>query len=132
MDGLFQRADRISDLIKREVSYILAQEVKDPRIDLVTITRVLVSKDLKNAKIFFSTIREGEALAAIQKAVKSAAGFVQRKLASRIQLRYTPHITFVYDSSAEVESRMYKILDDIDKDLETQEGNIDDFVKSDQ
>ncbi len=118
MNSSYQRADRISDVIKKEVVNVLAREVKDPRLSFVTITRVVMSRDLKNAKIYFATIKEGEELESILEGLKSASGFMQRKLGSRLQLRYTPHISFVSDSSIERETRMDKILKDIEQELE--------------
>jgi ribosome-binding factor A len=118
MKSSYQRKDRVSDIIRREVSEVLSRDVRDPRLSFVTITHVRVSKDLKSAKIFFTTIKEGDELKAILEGLKSASGFVQRKLGSRIHLRYTPHISFVYDSSVENGSRMEKILKNIEGELE--------------
>jgi ribosome-binding factor A len=120
MHSSYQRVDRISDIIKKEVSDVLLREVKDPRLSFITITHVSVAKDLKSAKIFFTTMKEGDELELICKGLKSASGFVQRKLGSRIHLRYTPHILFIYDSSIENGSRMNKILKDIEEELETK------------
>ncbi|MEI6127404.1 MAG: 30S ribosome-binding factor RbfA [Pseudomonadota bacterium] len=114
----FQRTDRISDVIKKEISEVLLREVKDPRLVFVTITDVQVTKDLKNAKVFFTTLREGEELAAISEGLRHAAGFVQRKLGARLHLRCTPHIFFAYDSSIEEGARMDKILRGIKETLE--------------
>ena len=111
------RTNRVSDVIRKEVSEILLREVKDPRLTFVTITHVSVSKDLKNAKIFFTTMKEGEDLDAMLQGLKRAAGYVQRKLGSRIHLRYTPHISFLYDSSLEKSSRIDNILKDIEEKL---------------
>ncbi len=118
MNSSYQRADRISDLIKREVADVLCREVKDPRLSFVTITRVVMTRDLKVARIYFSTIYEGEEFKAILKGLKSASGFVQRKLASRINLRSTPHISFVYDGLFESGTRMDMILRGIEQELE--------------
>ena len=121
MKSSYQRTDRISDIIRREVSDIIFREVSDPRLSFVTITHVRVSKDLKNARIYFTTIKEGEELKAILEGLKSASGFVQRKLGSRIHLKYTPRISFVYDSSIENGSRMDKILKDLEEEMEGKE-----------
>lgn len=122
MNSSYQRADRISDLIKREVADVLSREVKDPRLSFVTITRVVMTRDLKVARIYFSTIYEGEEFKAILKGLKSASGFVQRKLASRINLRNTPHISFVYDGLFESGTRMDMILRGIEQELEEKNG----------
>ncbi len=110
----FQRSDKISDLIKREVADILFRQVKDPRLGFVTVTSVDVSKDLKNAKIFFSSIKKGDELKAQMKGLKDATGFVQRKMAEVIKLRYIPHISFVYDSSIDEGFRIEKLLKQIE------------------
>lgn len=120
MKSPYQRTDRVSDVIKREISWILSRDVKDPRLDFVTITHVKVSKDLKSAKIFFTTIKKGVELESIIDGLKKASGFMQRRLGSRIQFRYTPHISFVYDSTMEYGSRMDKILKDIEGELKTK------------
>ena len=60
MSGPYQRTDRVSDVIKKEVSEILAREIKDPRLQFVTITHVKVSRDLRNARIFFATFKEDQ------------------------------------------------------------------------
>ncbi len=109
----FQRSDKVADLIKREVADILFKHVKDPRLDFVTVTSVDVSKDLKNAKIFFTSIKKGDELKTQMRGLKDAAGFVQRKMGQVIKLRYTPHISFIYDSSIDEGLRIGKILQDI-------------------
>ncbi len=121
MKNAYQRTDRVSDILRRNVSEILFREVKDPRLRFVTITHVRVSKDLKNAKIFFTTIKEGEEREAIMKGLKNAAGFVQKKLGPRLHLRYIPHISFVYDSFEESGTRIDKLLKNIEDGLTTKE-----------
>ncbi len=121
MSGPYQRSDRVSDTVRREVSSILAREVKDPRIRFVTVTHVRMSKDLKNARVFFTSMTPGPELDEVRAAVKRATGFVQRMLAGRLHLRYTPHLTFEYDRLPEEGSRMYKMLSDIEQDLDTKE-----------
>ena len=113
----FQRTDRVADLMQREIADILLKEVKDPRVGFVTITAVRLSKDLKNARVFFTTLQEGEALEAATEGLRHAAGFVQRKVGGRLQLRYTPHITFAYDSSFETGAHMDRILREIEEQL---------------
>lgn len=118
MKSAYQRSDRVSDAIKREIADVLSREVKDPRLEFVTITDVQVTRDLKEARIFFTTMREGEEFTALVDGLHHASGFLQRKLGSRLNLRYTPHISFVYDSSIEHGVRMNKILRSIEEELE--------------
>lgn len=121
MRHAYQRTVRISDIIKREVADILSRDVKDPRLGFITITQVTVAKDLKNARVFFTTMREGQELDALQEGLQHAAGFVQRKLGARLQLRHTPHITFIYDTSVAQGIRMNKILTTLEQKLDTDE-----------
>lgn len=113
----FQRTDRVADLMQREIADILLREVKDPRVRSVTITAVRLSKDLRNARVFYTTLQEGEARESTAEGMRHAAGFVQRKVGGRLQLRYTPHITFAYDSSFETGAHMDRILREIEESL---------------
>ncbi len=121
MDNSYQRTDRIADVLRREIADVLSREVKDPRLQFVTITHVRVTRDLRNARVFFSTLKEGEELEAIRQGLKKASGFVQRKVGSRIHMRYTPHITFEHDELFEHGSRMDRILKDVEEELEKDE-----------
>jgi ribosome-binding factor A len=120
MSGTFQRTDRVADVVQRDIAEVLLREVKDPRVRFVTITAVRLSKDLRNARVFFTTLlQDGQELADVLEGLRHAAGFVQRKIGGRLQLRCTPHITFVYDSSFENGARMDKILRGIEDELKT-------------
>ena len=117
------RQNRINDAVKQEMAQIL-RDVKDPRIagSLVSITAAQVSPDLKFAKIFFSVL--GDDKDEVLKALKSAAGFFRSELAKRINLRITPNLTFVYDSSAEYGANISKILKGLDiKPIEDEDEN---------
>lgn len=111
-----RRADRVSDLIKAELSDILRREVRDPVIGPVTVTGVKMSNDLRSARIYFvrlgSDINTREAEEHLQK----AAGFLKRELGKRVHLRYMPELVFVYDKSFEYGSRIEKLLSEIRKD----------------
>ncbi len=120
MSGTFQRTDRVGDLMRRDIADILLRDVKDPRVRFVTITDVRLSKDLRNARVFFTVLlQEGQLLDDVTEALRHAAGFVQRKVGSRLQLRCTPHITFAYDTSFENGSRMDTILRGIEEELDS-------------
>ncbi len=115
----YKRTDRVSDVIRREISAILLKEVKDPRLRSVTITQVRMARDLKSAKVYYSLpsgLTDPDAAGGLE----SASGFIQKKLGDRIRLRYTPRIQFVHDDSIEYGQRMDKILSSIEKDLEEE------------
>ena len=121
MKSSYQRSDRVADIIRREVSDILFREVKDPRLSFITITSVDLGKDLRNAKIYYTSLKEAEELEEIKKSLKKAVGFVQRKLGKRVHLRYLPQLSFVYDSSLKYGSHMDNIFRKIDEELSEKE-----------
>ena len=121
MKSSYQRSDRVADIIRREVSDILFREVKDPRLSFITITSVDLGKDLRNAKIYYTSLKEAEELEEIRKSLKKAVGFVQRKLGKRVHLRYLPQLSFVYDPSIEYGSHMDSIFRKIDEELSEKE-----------
>ena len=96
----FKRSDRISDLIKVEISNILSFEVKDPRVRGITILRVELSSDMKNSFIYFSgdnsfnELDSEEILVGLEK----AKGFIRKKLSLNLNLRRTPEICFKEES----------------------------------
>jgi len=121
MKSTHSRADRLADLIKREVSEILLREVQDPRVAMVTITHATVTSDLKQAKVFFSTMKTGQELADTITGIERAAGFVQRQLGGNMHLRYVPHLTFLFDDTLIQAAHM----DQIFRELEEKEEHAD-------
>lgn len=117
MSGPYRRTDRLADLIKREVATALSRDVKDPRLGFVTVTHVRLSRDLRTARVLYTTMATGAELDAIQAALQRATGFVQKKVGERVVMRYTPQITFAHDTSYERGARMEKLLNDIERQL---------------
>ena len=107
------RQDRVNDSVAREASQII-REIKDPRVAsaLVTVTAASVSQDLKYAKIYYSCLSGKDP--ETDRGLASAAGFVRGQLAKRLNLRITPEITFVYDSSLEHGMKIASILNSLD------------------
>lgn len=108
----FPRGRRIADQIQRELSEIIRLELKDPRIDLVTITDVEVTQDNAHAKVFFTALGETAQQEAATRALDHAAGFLRSNLAKRIKLRTVPQLHFHYDVSVERGMRLSKLIDD--------------------
>ncbi len=112
------RIVRISEEVKREISNIIRNELKDPRLpDMVSIVSCNVTKDLRYAKVFISVLGADEEKKNAINALKSAAGFIRRELGHRVQLRYTPEIHFELDTSIEHGIYINKLLDDAKKEL---------------
>jgi len=107
------RQDRVAEAIKKEVSIIIHDELKDPRLGFVTITSVELSQDLRYAKILFSVLGEEEDYRKTQKALDSALGFIRRLIAARVNLRFAPEIIFREDRSTEYSVKIQKVLDEI-------------------
>ena len=120
------RRGRINDAVKEELSSIL-REIKDPRIvdNFVTITAAEVAPDMKNARIYFSSLaddnlaEEGKLSPEnkeILKGLNSAAGFMRRELARRLNLRATPELSFQYDESMKHGAKINTILSNIERE----------------
>ncbi|MDD5770963.1 MAG: 30S ribosome-binding factor RbfA, partial [Candidatus Omnitrophica bacterium] len=94
-------------------SLIIHDELKDPRIGFVTITKVELSRDLRNAKIFYSVLGKEEERSKTKMALDSALGFIRSLIAERINLRFATEIMFQEDRSIEYSARIEEILNNI-------------------
>jgi len=106
------RPQKLADQIQRELSELLARELRDPRVGMVTITSVDVSPDLSHAKIFF-TILEKAKLDDTLRGLKSSAGFLRAQLARRIKIYTTPELRFLYDESVERGDHLSRLIDSV-------------------
>jgi ribosome-binding factor A len=104
------RPQRIGDLIQRELSDLLAREVRDPRVGMVTITSVDVSPDMSHAKVFF-TLLEKSNLDAVLQGLTRASGFLRSQLAKRVKLYSMPELRFEYDETIERADRLSRLID---------------------
>lgn len=99
---MINRIDRISEEVKRELSNIIQNDLKDPRLPkMISLTTVSVTKDLKFAKVYVSVLGTDEEKKNAISGLKSAAGFMRRELSKRVQLRATPELHFILDDSIE-------------------------------
>lgn len=114
------RQDRVKHAIKKEVSNIIQNELKDPRLGFVTITDVEMTPDLRYAKVFFSVLGKDEDYKKTKDALDSAMGLIRKLVAERIQLRFAPEISFKEDRSSEYGIKIQKVLDQI-KELDKPE-----------
>lgn len=113
---------RISMEVQRELSQIIRSEIKDPRIHpLTSVVAVEVTPDLKYCKAYISVLGDEEAGKATIEGLRSAASFVRRELAHRVNLRNTPEIKFILDQSIEYGVNMSKLIDEVTKDLHDDE-----------
>ena len=108
--------NRINGEVLRELSSIIRDEVKDPRIDpLLTVTREEVTPDLQFCKCYVSSLGSDEMLEDSIEGLKSAGGFIRRELAHRVNLRKTPELQFVADRSMEYAIEMSKKIEELAK-----------------
>ena len=108
----FKRTERIAELIREEISHILRFDIKDPRLGMLSVTRVKVTPDLKHAHIYISPFKKEDVVVTLD-CLKTARGFIQKKLGDRTKLRYTPIIEFHEDDSIKYGAHIMEILEDL-------------------
>ena len=107
------RNARVAEEIKRVISDIIKNDIRDPRLpDFLSITNVEVANDFSFAKIFYSLLDGKDNLKDVQNALKSANGFIRRELGSRVRLRQTPELRFIYDDSIEHVIDLNRLIDE--------------------
>lgn len=106
------KIDRIASQMVKEISYILATEVKDNDIRFVTVTDVKVTNDLSFAKVYVTVLKDDKREETL-KALRSASGFIRKTLADRLEIRHIPELEFVYDESIEYGKKIENIIENI-------------------
>jgi ribosome-binding factor A len=95
----FQRTDRVAEQLHMEIAKLIQQEVQDPRVKMVTITSVDVTRDLEHAKIYFAVHDEENQAEKTLEGLKKASGFLRVRLGQEMKLRLVPHLHFHYDKT---------------------------------
>jgi len=108
--GVRIRPERVAEQLRMDVADILQNDLKDPRLGMVTCTRVDLTNDLRHAKVYVSVL--GEDKDDSMRALESATGYVRRKLARRLGLRVSPEIVFVFDPSVEYSIRLEGLIEE--------------------
>lgn len=107
------RIEKVQELIKQEISKIILQELKDPRIGFVTVTQVDVSGDLRYAKIYVSLMGDKEQIQNTWSGLQAALGYMRREIGRRIRLRCTPELSFQIDKSLDYSVHIQELLEKI-------------------
>lgn len=109
----FSRSERVADAVRRELANLIRQEVRDPRLDLVNITGVDVSRDLSVAKVYVNFITEPDETELVTRlaALNKAAGFLRSQLARRVVMRATPELRFYYDETGRRGTHLSALID---------------------
>ncbi|WP_299787010.1 30S ribosome-binding factor RbfA [uncultured Shewanella sp.] len=124
----FSRTRRIAQQLQQELAQVLQRDIKDPRIGMVTVNDVDVSRDLSYAKVFVTFFEEDkEVVEEKLEALSSASGYIRSLVAGRMKLRVMPELRFVYDSSLVEGMRMSNLVSRvISNDEAKQKSNSDD------
>jgi ribosome-binding factor A len=120
------RIRRVAEQIRGELSQILREEVRDPRIRLVTIVRVKVAADMGAATVFYSPLGEEPSQARtveLEAAMTAVTGFARRLLSQRMKLRHTPDLRFILDDSIAEGSQTLELIRSLDVQAEDPPGN---------
>lgn len=112
------RPDRVGEQIRQELSQILTQQVHDPGIGFLTLSRVKVTADLQLARVLYTVIGDEKQRKETQKALERALPYLRRQIASRVRLRRVPELQFFYDQSVEHQDRIEQILIDLKRERE--------------
>lgn len=105
----YARIDRVAEQIQRELAELLRLQVKDPRVHMITLVGVEVTKDYSHAKVFYTTL--AGASKAVQEGLENASGFLRSQLARVMKLRITPQLHFVYDASVERGAHLSQLIE---------------------
>jgi ribosome-binding factor A len=107
----FARSQRVADQVQRELAQLIQRELSDPRLSLVSIAAVKLSRDLAYAQVYVTSLSD-EDHDEIIKALNKAAGFLRHQLGKSMHLRVVPHLKFIYDDTLEKGISMSQLIDD--------------------
>ncbi len=110
-----RRPERLAESLKEEIAEVVGFELDDPRVEMVTVTDVEVSPDLRDAKVYVFIPGSRDEIDAALRSLKHAATFVRQQVAMNLDMRFAPHIHFVRDTAEENASRVTEILNDLNR-----------------
>ena len=110
------RPDRVANAIRREISLIIQDDMKDPRMGFTTITNVEITPDLRSAKVHYSVLGKEKSKKGTEIALRNAKGFIRGLIGNRLKLRLAPEIVFIRDKSSEYQEKIEEILKKIQKE----------------
>lgn len=110
------RPERVQEALRQEISRVVQNELKDPRLGFLTITKVELTRDLRYAKVYFSVLGEMKDKQLALKGLNSAKGYIKNMIGERINLRFVPEVVFKIDESLEHTKEIYDLLDRIKKE----------------
>ena len=120
----FSRTQRLGEQIRRELSSLVQNEMKDPRVAMVSFTAIKLSRDLSHATIYCTVMNKDDKAETIE-ALNRASGFLRKKLAAEINARIVPALKFIYDESLERGAHLTDLINAARKD-DAERGLLDD------
>jgi ribosome-binding factor A len=121
-----RRPERLAETLREEIAEVVGFELDDPRVEMVTVTEVSVSDDLRDAKVYVLIDGNEDEVKKALRALQNAATFVRQQVAMNLSMRFAPHLHFVRDSAEENASRINTILSDLTKKGEINQKEISD------
>jgi len=106
----YSRTLRVAEQIQRELAQLIQQELKDPRVGLVTVADVEVTTDLSHARVYVAVLGDADSARDTVAALNHAAGFLRHELSHRLSLRNTPALRFIHDQTTEKANQLASLL----------------------
>jgi ribosome-binding factor A len=122
------RMRRVDEAMRAVLSDVIPKQLKDPRVGFVTVTGVRTSPDLRHARVYVSVLGDEATRGASLDGLRSAHGFLQRRVASELTLKHTPALTFEYDESVDRGMRISQLLDETAAEQENTPATENDTV----
>ena len=118
------RSERVQVQLKREISKILQEDLKDPRVGFATITRIDLTGDLRHARIYFSILGDEANQESSVEGIESAAGFIRKLIGERLKLKYVPELSFKLDKSIEYSMKLERVFERLENERKiNKKGN---------
>ncbi|MFH1997017.1 MAG: 30S ribosome-binding factor RbfA [Candidatus Omnitrophota bacterium] len=112
-----QRPERVQEALRREIGKIVQNEMKDPRIGIMTsITKVVITRDLRFARVYFSVLGGEKERDEARRGLESAKGFIKILVGKRVLLKFTPDLVFKYDESSDRRDHIDNVLEELAKE----------------
>ncbi len=105
------RSERVKEQLRKEISRILQEDLKDPRIGFITVTRIDLTGGLRHARVYFSVFGDEMVKASSVEGIQSAAGYIRKLIGDRLKLKYVPEISFLLDNSIEYSMDLEKTFE---------------------
>ena len=110
-----RRQQRVAEQVRHELSELIEREINDPRLELISVTDVTVSSDLREVNVYVSSLQGEAACADVLAGLEAARGFLRRRLGERLKLRVVPNLHFHWDKSLETGDRISRLIDQIEE-----------------